>query len=160
MQHHVYLIHNDQDERYVYVGTSTDPHKRFIKHCSKSSRCVRLRNAIKKYGREHFRMEVVCVFLSPEDAYKYEVDLVRQMKSDGKILYNMTAGGMGAPGRTVRKKTREKLSTSLRKSIHERRNRDTGERGRNPTGDVLGPDGGPDKVDGGKSSKRGKGVPG
>ena len=125
-QHHVYLIHNDQDSRYVYVGTSTDPHKRFIKHCSKSSRCVRLKNAIKKYGREHFHMEVICTFLSSEDAYRFEVDLVGKMKEDGKILYNMTSGGMGAPGRRVRKKTREKLSSSMKRSIDERRNRAPG----------------------------------
>lgn len=112
----VYLILNDKDPNSLYVGTSNDPHKRFIKHCSKSSRCRRLKNAIKKFGRESFRMVVVEEFSVSSDAYSREVILIEKFKSEGKTLYNLTAGGYGAKGRTVRKRTREKISASLKRN--------------------------------------------
>lgn len=113
--HKVYIIRNDIDPLHIYIGTTTDPHKRFIKHCSSSSRCRRLRNAIKKVGREHFHLEVVVEFFQPSDAYAYEVELIKKMRSEGHKLYNLTGGGYGALGRTVRKRTREKLSAAMRK---------------------------------------------
>ena len=138
MSHKVYVILNDLDPIHVYVGTSVDPHHRFIKHCSKSSRCRRLRNAIKKHGRDHFRMVIVTEFETAEEAYLYEVKLVAQMKTDGHKMYNLTAGGYGASGRTVRKRTREKLSTAMKKVINERRNGDRadGDTGREDRNDL------------------------
>lgn len=114
--HQIYVILNAKEPEFVYVGTSVDAHHRFIKHCSKSSRCRRLKNAIKKDGRENFRMIIVREFAIDEEdkAYEFEAFLINRLKEDGHKLYNLTGGGKGAPGRTVRKKTRLKLSTTMK----------------------------------------------
>lgn len=121
MSHSVYFILNDLEPEYLYVGTSVNPHHRFIKHCSKSSRCRKLKNAIKKHGRENFRMVIVFEGLPPEIAYDYEAKLIGQLLADGYKLYNLTDGGYGAPGRTVRKSTREKISASMKRVKNEGR---------------------------------------
>jgi len=136
MTHSVYLILNDKDPEYLYVGTSVNPHHRFIKHCSKSSRCRRLKNAIKKHGRENFRMVIVFEGLTPEVAYEYEVKLIGQLLADGHKLYNLTAGGHGAPGRTVRKRTREKISVAMKRVRNEGRPGNTDSTGREDGVDV------------------------
>lgn len=112
--HQVYVILNDKDPISVYVGTSVDAHQRFIKHCSKSSKCRRLKSAIKRDGRESFRMIIVREFRREDSAYKYEAELIARLKEDGHRLYNLTGGGKGAPQRTVRKRTRLKLSQTMK----------------------------------------------
>lgn len=118
--HHVYIIINEKDFVYVYVGTSVDPHHRFIKHCSKSSRCRKLRNAIKKHGRENFRMLIVESFRNSRSAYNFEVELIAKMKSDGHLLYNLTSGGKGAPERVVRNITRTRISEAMKRARESR----------------------------------------
>lgn len=112
--HQVYVIINVKDPVNIYVGTSVDANQRFIKHCSKSSRCRKLKNAIKRDGRESFRLEIVAEFRREDSAYAYEAELIARLKSEGHRLYNLTGGGKGAPDRTVRKRTRLKISEAMK----------------------------------------------
>lgn len=112
--HFVYIVFTPLQVDWVYVGTTNDPHKRFIKHCSKSSKCLRLKKAIKKLGRENFVMQIVRTFRKDGPAYQYEKLLIEVLTLDGYKLYNMTTGGYGAPGRRVGKVARRRLSESLK----------------------------------------------
>lgn len=113
--HAVYTVHTELNPEFIYVGVTTDPHHRMIKHCSKSSKCLKLKRAIRKFGRETFKMTVVQEFIEPTSAYSFESELIIKLKQEGKRMYNMTRGGLGPSGRRVRKKTREKLSVALKK---------------------------------------------
>jgi group I intron endonuclease len=122
--HFVYVVFTPLQVDWIYVGTTNDPHKRFIKHCSKSSKCLRLKRAIKKYGRENFFMQIVYTFRKDHRAYLYEKDLISQLTEEGYKMYNMTTGGYGAPGRVVGKVARRRLSESLK--LHHLRKQEVG----------------------------------
>ena len=81
-----------------YIGVTVDPQKRFRSHCRAvgSSRLL-LKNAILKYGKEHFKMEVL---LKATQNYCYKIEpkviaLYNTLKPNG---YNLTMGGMGSLG--------------------------------------------------------------
>jgi hypothetical protein len=44
----------------VYIGVAKDPYKRFKKHQSKSSSCLKLKYAMLELGKENFNLEVLC----------------------------------------------------------------------------------------------------
>jgi len=44
----------------VYIGVSKNPKRRFKAHQSNSSGCLKLKNAIRNYGIDNFKMEVIC----------------------------------------------------------------------------------------------------
>lgn len=54
-----------------------------------------LRRAIRKYGRENFRKEVLFVFETPEDAFAKEQELVTLAVVESKETYNLKLGGYG-----------------------------------------------------------------
>ena len=83
-----------------YIGVTVDPKKRFRSHCRGiGSHRLLLKNAILKYGKEHFKMEVL---LKASQKYCYEIEpkviaLYNTIKPNG---YNLSKGGMGSLGLT------------------------------------------------------------
>lgn len=83
-----------------YVGVAVNPKRRFQSHCrSVGSHRLLLKNAILKYGKENFKMEVL---LKASQKYCYEIEpkviaLYNTLKPNG---YNLTKGGMGSLGLT------------------------------------------------------------
>lgn len=57
---YLYKIVNSKNDK-VYVGVTSRPKLRFKEHMSKNSSCTKLRRAISKYGKENFRMEILCI---------------------------------------------------------------------------------------------------
>lgn len=110
----------------VYIGKSfRNPVYRWGKDGSGYLRCSRGHNkvnqrhfasAIKKYGWENFKHEVLFKGLSSKEASEKEKELIRQYESNNPSKgYNMTEGGEGCAGRIVTQETRDLLKESLKK---------------------------------------------
>lgn len=52
-------------------------------------------NAVKKYGRENFKVEIIKYFDSLDEAYKYEAEIITPESLDARICYNQVPGGRG-----------------------------------------------------------------
>lgn len=103
-------IHTNNVNGKVYIGiTSRDPFVRWANgHGYKHS--GRFDKAIKKYGWDSFKHEVVISGISQEDAYAWEKALIAMYDSTNrKKGYNVSEGGEGRCGE-VSKKTKKILS--------------------------------------------------
>jgi group I intron endonuclease len=89
-----------------YIGqTEYTLEKRWKQHCCTSNKCVRLRNAIQKYGQNNFSIEIVAEYRNREDldnAENYFIDYFNCLSPNG---YNLkTGGGNGKHSEESRKK--------------------------------------------------------
>lgn len=104
---------------YVYMTTNLIDGKRYIgvdKWDNFSSYYlgsgVHLRRAIKKYGKENFKKEIICECQTIEELFEkeiYYIDLYDAVKSDQ--FYNLQEGGIGGSikGRKWSEESKEKL---------------------------------------------------
>jgi group I intron endonuclease len=94
---YIYRITNMLDGM-QYIGVTTDPKRRFAAHCrpAKTTRLL-LKNAIHKYGKENFKMDVI---LQSTQSYCYEMErkLISAYDTIKPNGYNLSAGGMGSLG--------------------------------------------------------------
>ncbi|MBQ3580167.1 MAG: hypothetical protein II975_04140 [Bacteroidales bacterium] len=90
--------------------------------CSKGHNKVDQRHfasAIKKYGWDNFKHEVLFKNLTADEASHYEIMMIKNYESNKPSKgYNMTTGGEGCAGRIVSQATRELLKKSLKKYRH------------------------------------------
>ena len=83
-----------------YVGQTTRTlEQRWIEHCSKSSGCVYLHNAIEKYGRQNFKVEQIDIALDQEELDYKEMQYIELYNTLAPNGYNLDLGGKG--GRNV-----------------------------------------------------------
>lgn len=88
----VYKITNNINGK-VYIGQTTAPIKeRWSKHCSPSSNCVKLKNAIQKYGESNFTVEIIAECSNRDELNKLEKSLIQKHNSI-ESGYNLTDGG-------------------------------------------------------------------
>lgn len=108
----IYVITNKINGK-VYIGQTTqDIESRFKQHCSDSSCCVYLKNAISKYGKENFTIQIVEIVDSTELANQKEIDYINMYKStDSNIGYNLKAGGNNAE---LTKEIKQKISNKIK----------------------------------------------
>ena len=94
MPGHVYLIKNTVNSK-VYVGQTIrgSLETRFIEHCAKTSGCLAMSNAIKKYGRDNFIIESVFRSDSLEELNKKEQELIKELNTLSPNGYNLRIGG-------------------------------------------------------------------
>lgn len=79
---------------HFYIGyTKQSVEKRFNQHCNSSSSKMVICKAIKKYGIENFKVELIEQFDSQVDAINKEIQLIESMKPE----YNIHIGGTGGP---------------------------------------------------------------
>ena len=91
----IYIIHNNINNK-KYIGqTSKDLKIRFSRHCwnSESNKNTPITLAIKKYGKENFKIELIETVSSLEEANKQEVYWVNFYNSFCPNGYNLKAGG-------------------------------------------------------------------
>jgi group I intron endonuclease len=96
----IYVIENlENGKKYIGQTTRLDLAERFREHCGNSttSVCPKLRNAIKKYGKDCFIIEPLW---SSETCNQHELDmkemeLIEQYNTLNPNGYNLTKGGMG-----------------------------------------------------------------
>lgn len=89
----LYKIVNAVNGR-MYIGQSVNPTYRAKRHFWKNNGCVKLANAIKKYGKDKFSFSVLCWCVDKADANEAEALLIAlgNTMSNG---YNITPGGFG-----------------------------------------------------------------
>lgn len=105
----IYRITNLLNNK-VYIGkTQRSIKERWSEHC-KSSKCNKMFNAIKKYGKENFKIEEIYYSFDIDDLNQKEMFFISQYDSIEKG-YNLTFGGEGA---LHSKETRNKLSKILK----------------------------------------------
>lgn len=99
----IYIIKNKVNKK-VYIGqTTNDVQTRFKQHCKNSTlktRNYKLYNAIKKYGKSNFYVEILEKNIDIKELDKKEIYYIEKHNSY-KQGYNSTKGG---DGRTINKK--------------------------------------------------------
>jgi group I intron endonuclease len=82
---------------------------------SRSDRKLAIYNAIRKYGEDSFKVQVLAM-AHPDDLPKLEIDAIREHGTFGINGYNLTAGGEGTLGRsfTVSEETKAKISKTTK----------------------------------------------
>lgn len=90
----IYKITNAVNGK-VYIGqTKGSIRSRFTQHCRPDNPCVALRNAINKYGKNCFFIEVIDTAINDKELDKKEIFWIKQYRStDNKYGYNIAAGG-------------------------------------------------------------------
>jgi group I intron endonuclease len=94
---HLYKITNTMNDM-VYIGVTKNPKTRMNAHaCSLTPTKSIIKNAMKKYGRDKFNLQVL---LTSTQEYCYEmerkaIEAYNTLKPNG---YNICTGGMGAIG--------------------------------------------------------------
>lgn len=106
---YIYKIINTETNM-VYIGqTINNIDKRFKDHCKKGSNCRYLRNAIEKYGKDKFSIELLCT-CPDEELDRIEQKYIEEYNTLVPNGYNLREGG-----NTTRHsaETKEKISKSL-----------------------------------------------
>lgn len=89
----IYMLKNTVTGK-MYIGQSVDPDRRIKRHFWKNNGCVKLRNAIQKYGKNAFSSGVLYWCFDKSDANEVEQLLIEL--SDSRVNgYNITPGGFG-----------------------------------------------------------------
>jgi len=114
MKLEVYKLTNKQNGK-IYIGiTNQGVATRWCKHCSdaRSNSPFPLHNAIRKYGKENFQIEIIEVIKNKDYDYLKERECfwIKEFDSyNRKLGYNLTLGGDGTFGRFHSEKTKEKI---------------------------------------------------
>lgn len=97
----------------IYIGiTCKDVKRRWGKGCNYYS-SVKIYNAIKKYGWDNIKHEILYINLTKEEAEHIEIQLIKEYKSNNiEYGYNICSGGKGTPSHKVSEETRLKISNS------------------------------------------------
>ncbi len=100
----------------VYIGESKEKNpltrwKQHTKTIAKGKGCPALRDAVKKYGIDNFKFEII-LFCFDEDRFKYEIDYIKKFNSQVPNGYNICKGGYG--GGFINKKHTEATKEKIR----------------------------------------------
>lgn len=94
----------------VYVGIAKDVKHRWRGNGSGYKGSTRISNAIKKYGWDNIKHEILFSNLTKEDACQKEIDLIKQFNSTNPAFgYNLLSGGQCG---LHSKETKEKIQKS------------------------------------------------
>ena len=99
-----------------YIGqTIFTLNKRKYSHADSASHGSNyaIHRAIRKYGEENFKWEVLCECDTIEVLNEKEQFYIKEYKTFGKNGYNMTKGGCGSLGYVASDETREKLRKAM-----------------------------------------------
>lgn len=104
----------------VYIGiTSQDPKKRWG-NGSNYSKHKYFYAAIKKYGWENIRHEILFSGLTETQAKQKEIELIKEHKStDRNFGYNLTLGGDGVKGYVPTEETRKRIGEATRERYND-----------------------------------------
>lgn len=113
----VYCIENLENSK-KYIGQTTrNLEERFKEHCGNSGTSVspKLKNAIKKYGKDCFCVEVVWQSdnCSQKELDEKEIELIEKMNTLHPNGYNLTKGGSGGRHSDETKKILSKISKEM-----------------------------------------------
>jgi len=95
---YIYKITNKITNK-CYIGETkkSNPELRWNEHKRKIEKgigCPALQDAVKKYGVEHFKFEILIICFD-EDRYRFEKEYIKKYNSISPNGYNLTNGGEG-----------------------------------------------------------------
>ena len=105
----IYRIYHKETMK-SYVGKSVDPERRIRDHLNGHRSSPLLCNAIKKYGRDAFFVEILESDVQEAILSKMEILHIRFFNTKKPKGYNLTDGGEGARGFKPSTETRQKMS--------------------------------------------------
>lgn len=89
----VYMHETPNSKKYVGITSKEKPNDRWLNGRGYNTNTY-FNNAIKKYGWENIKHEILFCGLSEEDAQKKEVELIKKYKSNNRDYgFNLTSGG-------------------------------------------------------------------
>ena len=94
---YIYQITNLINNK-IYIGQTNNITKRWSNHRCANSPNMIIAKAIKKYGIENFKFEILLRGLSEEEANEKEFQLIKEKKSKVPNGYNVSDGGDGTKG--------------------------------------------------------------
>lgn len=106
---YVYIITNLINGK-KYIGMSINKKPWHLKTYYGSGKLIK--QAIKKYGKENFKKEIIKEFDNESDTRLFEKKLIEDLRAiDDPMYYNLCAGGYGGgvKGHVVSEETKEKL---------------------------------------------------
>jgi group I intron endonuclease len=104
----IYKISNNFNDK-IYIGqTAKTIDKRFKEHCSKSNHCWKMIRAIKKYGKENFKIELLTTCEGQECANTVETFYIAANNSV-KNGYNILEIGLSSQGYKHTKEAKLKM---------------------------------------------------
>lgn len=114
----------------VYIGiTSRTAKERWRNNGTGYHHNEHWESAIKKYGWENIKHEILLTGLTKEEAEQKEVDLIAFYKSNQREYgYNIANGGGVNRGFHIREKTKEKIRKSLKKYFSKNKSANYGKR--------------------------------
>ena len=89
--HYFYKITNTINNHFYYGAHSTN---NLNDHYFGSG--IKLKEAIKKYGKENFKLEIIKFFKTREELSEYEFNIVNEDLIKSKECYNICPGGLGS----------------------------------------------------------------
>jgi group I intron endonuclease len=117
----IYKITNIVTKK-CYVGETkkNNPELRWNEHKRKIEKgigCPALQDAVKKYGIDNFKFEVLIICFD-EDRYKFEIEYIKKYNSIAPNGYNLTKGGEGGGfyGKVHSNVALKNISNSLKKN--------------------------------------------
>jgi group I intron endonuclease len=100
-----------------YIGqTSRDMFVRFQEHCSLNNKtCSKLKNSIKKYGKDCFYMEALWESenCTQEEINEKEMEMIKKYNTMSPNGYNLTEGGLGGRHSDETKQILSKISKKM-----------------------------------------------
>jgi group I intron endonuclease len=118
---YIYKITNKITNK-CYIGETkkSNPELRWNEHKRKIEKgigCPALQDAVKKYGIEYFKFEILIICFD-EDRYRFEKEYIKKYNSISPNGYNLTTGGEG--GGFYGKKHSETTVNKIRSVLKER----------------------------------------
>jgi group I intron endonuclease len=90
----VYKIENKLNGK-QYIGQTIRALKeRWIEHCKKTSDCSAIANAIQKYGKENFSIDILYTTNSVDMLNRKEQEFIKKFNTLRPKGYNLTTGGL------------------------------------------------------------------
>lgn len=107
----IYIIYFPNGKKYCGLTCNLrgrkDRHKAFAKNIENKTPIA---NAIRKYGFDNLKFEVIFSDLSREEANIKEIETIAELNlTDNRYGYNLDKGGMGGLGRKMSEATKEKI---------------------------------------------------
>ena len=125
---YIYSITNKiNSKKYIGQSLEKDIHERWKSHFKKGSNCRYLKHALKKYGKENFKFDIICICFD-SDCNKYEQEYMNKWGTLNNGYNLREAGNNGRHSEATKKKISDtlrlnysKLSDSQKKQIIEKR---------------------------------------
>jgi len=102
----------------IYIGKTTRTiERRWSQHCYCKS-IDHIHNAIRKYGKENFKIEIICVCNDESELSNKEIEIIAQFGCrDREIGYNICPGGEGFGSGKDHPKSGKKASDETKKKM-------------------------------------------